>query len=311
MVRLPPCHGDNAGSRPVGSAKSYPIVAQLVEQDPVKVEVGGSSPPDGATNLRKVIILKAKILLYDLEVSPTLGWTYGLYDTRVLHVEKEPIIMCFSYRWYGEKKTYNHRVQIVKGEYNVTEEDVVARLWDLFDEADIVVAHNANRFDNKVATAAFLRHGLTPPSPYKTVDTLRVARSIARFNSNSLNSLGQVLGLGTKTEVRHAQLWHDCLAGDEKAWKKMVKYNNQDVDLLDAIYERLLPYIKNHPNLGIILQKRDICAKCGSSNLQARGREGRKTGMVQRWSCNDCGGNTYSSVPDERLPVDERPNIVN
>lgn len=219
--------------------------------------------------------------------------------------------MCFSYRWYGEKKTYNHRVQIIKGKYNVSEKDVVERLWELFDEADIVVAHNAYKFDNKVATAAFLRHSMAPPSPYKTVDTLRVARSIARFNSNSLDSLGEVLGLGRKATIKHSELWHDCLQGDERAWKKMVKYNNQDVDLLYAIYERLLPYIKNHPNLGVILQKRDICAKCGSSDLQARGREGRVSGTVQRWSCNNCGGNTYSRVSDERLPMSERPNIVN
>ncbi len=265
-------------------------------------------------NLRKVIITKAKILIYDLEVSPTLGWTYGLYDTRVLHVEQEPIIMCFSYRWYGEKKTHN--INLMQSDIFTPAEPMndfwlVEKLWNLFDEADIVIAHNANRFDNKVATAAFLRHEFLPPSPYKTVDTLAVARSIARFNSNSLNSLGEVLGLGTKTEVTHSSLWRRCLDGDKKAWKAMVKYNNQDVNLLYAIYERLRPYIRNHPNLGVILQKRDVCSKCGSSDLQARGREGRKTGPVQRWSCNNCGGNTYSPLPEERLPVSERPNIVN
>lgn len=188
---------------------------------------------------------------------------------------------------------------------------LAAIVWELFDEADIVIAHNALRFDNKVATAAFLTYGFPPPTPYKTIDTLRVVKSISRFNSNSLDAIGETLGVGRKTAVKHSDIWYDCLQGDTKAWKQMEKYNNQDVQLLYAIYEKLRPYIKNHPNLGIILQKRDVCAKCGSSDLQARGREGRKTGMVQRWSCNNCGGNTYSSVPDERLPIEERPNIVN
>lgn len=255
---------------------------------------------------------KVKMLMYDLEVSPTLGWTYGIYDTRVLHVEKDPIIMCFSYQWYGEKTVHNHRIAINSdGEYYITEEDVVKRLWELFDEADIVVAHNALRFDNKVATAAFLRHDLPPPSPYKTIDTLRVVKSISRFNSNSLDAIGETFGLGRKSAVKHSDLWHDCLNGDKKAWKKMVTYNNQDVRLLTAIYEKLRPYIKNHPNLGIILQKRDVCPKCGSEHLQARGREGRKTGMVQRWVCNDCGANSYTDVPDEKTPMELRPNIVN
>ena len=222
--------------------------------------------------------------------------------------------MCFSYRWYGEKKTHN--ISMIQDDiftpgdpYN--DAYLVDKLWELFDEADIVVAHNAYKFDNKVATTAFLRQGLTPPSPYKTVDTLRVARSIARFSSNSLDSLCTYLGIGQKSKVKHADLWRDCLNGDPKAWKLMIKYNNQDVDLLYQLYEILLPYIKNHPNLGVILQKRDCCPKCASTDVQARGREGRVSGMVQRWFCNNCRGNFYSRVPDERLTKDEKPNTVN
>ncbi len=228
----------------------------------------------------------ARIFIYDLEVSPTLGYTYGLWDTRVIKVEKRPFIMSVSWRWYGENKTHH--------EGGATDEEseiaIVDTLWSLFNEADIVVAHNANRFDNRVATGAFLRNGIHPPKPYRTVDTLRVARSVAKFDSNSLDSLCELFGIGRKSEVTHADLWHKCLQGDKKAWKLMKEYNNQDVDLLYQLYEKLIPYIKNHPNLADIDQVNGRCPKCLSPDLRKEGTHARRAGRVQSYSCNNCGG---------------------
>jgi hypothetical protein ORF021 len=232
-----------------------------------------------------------KILIYDLEVTPTLGWTYGLYKTNVIKVEQNPSIMSISWRWYGENITKHESLATIPRKRGTDANLALVKLiHSLFNEADVVVAHNANRFDNKVATASFLRYNLTPPSPYKTVDTLAVARSVARFNSNSLNSLGELFGLGSKTKITHGDLWYDCLTGGGKAWKQLKEYNNQDVDLLYAIYERLRPYIKNHPNLGDITQVDGVCPKCGSSNLERRGFNMRRNGKVQRFQCKSCGG---------------------
>ena len=51
-----------------------------------------------------------------------------------------------------------------------------APIFATLDEADIVVAHNAKKFDNRVAAARFMYHGFLPPSPFKTVDTPLAAR---------------------------------------------------------------------------------------------------------------------------------------
>jgi hypothetical protein len=231
--------------------------------------------------------MSANVLIYDLEVSPTLAWTYGLYKTNVIKVEKHPSIMSISWRWYGEDVTHHESLATVprkgKSSSNLA---LVKLIHSLFDQADIVVAHNANRFDNKVSVASFLRYGLTPPSPYKTVDTLQVARSVARFGSNSLDALGEVLGLGRKTAIKHSDVWYECLQGSKKAWEQMKEYNNQDVDLLYAIYERLRPYIKNHTNLGDLSGERGVCPKCGSPKLEKRGVKYDK----QTYRCVSCGG---------------------
>lgn len=228
----------------------------------------------------------SKILIYDLEVSPTLGWTYKLWDTRIIKTEQEPFIMSVSWRWYGEKKI-NHLGGISNAE---EEAEMAEKLWELFNEADIVVAHNAFRFDNKVATSCFIRHGLTPPSPYKTVDTLRVARGVGKFNSNSLNDLCALFGIGEKSTITHSDLWYQCLQGEKKAWALMKKYNNQDVELLTQLYEKLIPWVKNHPNMGDIEQLDGVCPKCSSPNLTKEGTHARRNGRVQSYSCNDCGG---------------------
>ncbi len=250
--------------------------------------------------------MKPKILIYDLEVSPTLGWVYGLYDVNVIKIEQQPIIMCFSYRWYGEDKTYNVRM---KSWTNLAESEkaVVNKLWEIMDKADIVVAHNANGFDNKVATAAFLRHNFTPPSPYKSIDTLRVARGVAKFNSNSLDSLCDLFGIGRKSDIKHSDLWYDCLHGVCKAWKLMVEYNNQDVDLLYKLYEKLRPYVRNHPNVAAYMRKKFACTYCGSDNLQSRGLKTFGTGTFAFYWCRDCGHNPRNRIADKDIG---RPQLI-
>ncbi len=232
------------------------------------------------------------ILLYDLEITPILGWTYEMWDTRVIRVEREPEIMSVSWKWLGEKAVSNDNT-------NGDDDDlaVTTVLWDLMDDADIVVAHNAKKFDNRVAAARFMMHGFPPPSPYKTVDTLLAARRFFRFPSNSLNDLCHMLGLGTKPKTTHASLWHDCIAGDEKAWEKMVKYNNNDVVLLEKLYLKLRPYITNHPNVSV--RKEDGCPRCGSKKTEWRGRYTTNTSTYKRFVCKKCGAWSRERVMDK------------
>lgn len=251
---------------------------------------------------------EARVLLYDLEITPILGWTYDLWDARVVKVERQPYLMCAGYKWLGDAKT-KCVAQIDFPNYADnphSDYQVAAWLRDLMDEADVVVAHNARKFDNRIATARFLDNGLEPPSPYKTVDTLTVARRYFRFGSNSLNDLCERFGIGTKTEQTHGKLWRDCVDGDPKAWKLMKRYCKQDVDLLEALYLKLLPYISNHPNVALMAGKEDGCPKCGSDKLQYRGYCNTGVSQFRRVQCQQCGG--WSR---ERIAQPEKTTYVN
>jgi hypothetical protein len=269
---------------------------------------------------------KPKVLLYDLEVSPILGWSYPpLYETRILKTEKNQCLMSISWAWLGENdkkgklKVYNVKLNDFPARFkndHFDDYDLTKKLHEILSEAQIVIAHNGRRFDNKMANTFFVKHKLGPTSPYKTVDTLTNARGIFKFASNSLDNICKELGLAGKTDIKVNELWYDCLInGDKKAWKLMQEYNDQDINALHAIYLMELPYITNHPNMGVLQQQQGVCSNCGKSGtFQSRGTETRVNGMVRRFWCNPSkGGCTHwnnERIVEEKLLKEDRPDIV-
>ena len=226
-----------------------------------------------------------KILLVDIETSPNLAYIWDKYEQDAIAFEKERELLSFAYKWLGEKKVHSHCLG------DMDSEMLVEGLYMIFDDADIIVAHNGDEFDIKMANAFFIRQGLTPPSPYKTIDTLKIARSKFRFNSNKLNDLGQYLNLGEKVETGGFKLWLKCLKGDKKAWKLMKKYNEQDVILLEKVYKKLVPWAKTTPPIDLGF----TCPACGSTHLQQRGWNISKTYLSKRVCCQNCGKWSVSS----------------
>lgn len=236
---------------------------------------------------------KPKILLYDLETAPIVATVWGKYEQDIIWTIQEWYVLCFSYKWLGESKT--HVVaQVDFPDYKPGSEDdrrVVAKLHELLDEADVVVAHNGNRFDNPKSRARMIAHGLTPPSPFKQVDTKLVAKSQFGFTSNKLDDLGEYLGVGHKLATGGHHLWKQCMAGDKKAWAKMKRYNKQDVVLLEKVYLALRPWMNNHPSLARLTDSAMACPKCGTvGRLQRRGWSVTNVGKYRRLQCQSCGG---------------------
>ena len=215
-----------------------------------------------------------------------------MWEQNVLSVEKDWYMLCFAAKWLGKKKIITHALPDFKTFKRNKEDDreVVLKLWSLFDEADILIAHNGDRFDIRKANARFLVHGLPPPSPYRTVDTLKVARRHFKFDSNKLDELGRYLGLGRKLVHTGFSLWRKCMEGDLAAWKTMVRYNKRDVRLLEDVYLALRPWMTSHPNVNVLDGARHNCPVCGSENIRKRGFTFTRVSKRQRYQCIDCHG---------------------
>ena len=235
--------------------------------------------------------IKPKILLIDIETQPNLAWVWGKWEQNVIEFKQEWCIISFAYKWLGEKKTHVMALPDFKGYKPNTANDkkLILYIYKLFDEASIIIAQNGDAFDIKKINTRFIYYGLKPTSPYKTVDTLKVAKNQFSFSSNSLNELGKYLGLGEKKETHGFKTWLGCMNGDKKSWDIMRKYNSGDIELLEKVYMKLLPWIKNHPTMGLYNGKPISCPNCGSEHLQVRGTQVNKTCRYKRLHCQDCG----------------------
>jgi len=219
------------------------------------------------------------ILYYDIETSPILSYTWGTYQTDVLSIVTNTGLLCFSYKINKEKT-------VVISTRVSTEKRMVKMLWNLFDKADVIIGQNSDRFDNRVVNSLFIKYGLTPPSPYKTVDTLKIARKYFRFDSNKLDNLGAYLVGERKKSTGGIGLWLDCMNGDEKSLLKMERYCKQDVDLLVKVYEKLKGWTTNHPNHNLYHGTTHECPVCGKSTHK-RGFMYTRTGKYQRYQCTN------------------------
>jgi DNA polymerase elongation subunit (family B) len=233
-----------------------------------------------------------KIVLIDIETFPIEGRAWGTYETNLLEVLRPTIICCFSAKVLGGKQ-----ITIALSDFDLYKTDpfddseLMKALFDVLDGADIVIAHNGDRFDIRKINARLIHHGMKPPSPYKTIDTLKVSRRYFGMDSHKLNEIGKFLLIGEKLKTGGYQLWSDCMAGVKTAWKRMKEYNALDVLLLEKVYLSYRPWMTGHPNVNVNGEGGHRCPKCGSAKMQKRGTAISTTGgRYTRAQCQSCGG---------------------
>jgi uncharacterized protein YprB with RNaseH-like and TPR domain len=223
-----------------------------------------------------------KILYFDIETFPLLAHVWSRFvDGPVVAIERDWNIACIAWQWEDGKV----QVRSLKGMDPHNDTHLLDMLWSLFNEADVVIGHNGNKFDIKKVQARFLLEGFDPPSPFTSVDTLSIARRHFALTSNKLNDLCQALGMGAKVDTGGWSLWAGCLEGDDKSWTKMEKYNKQDIVLLRNLYLKLRPWATSHPVLHVA-----GCPVCGSDHVQSRGTRRVQSLTYRQFQCMECKG---------------------
>lgn len=220
-----------------------------------------------------------KILLLDIETSPAMAYVWKLFDENIgLDQLISPSrMLCWAAKWYGGGY---HQADERKGRRRM-----LATLHDLLGEADAVVTYNGNRFDLPKINGEFVSAGMRPVAPTPSIDLYKTVKQLG-YQSNKLMFVAKHLGIGKKIETGGFKLWADVLDGDKKAWAKMLRYNKQDVALLERLYAELRPFIKSHPALHT---REERCPVCGSLNVQRRGIRRTKACLIERLHCQGCG----------------------
>lgn len=242
-----------------------------------------------------------RILLFDIETTPVKAYVWRMWRE---NIRNEQIIddwhmISWAAKWLNEPE-YMSDVISPSAIKKHDDKKIVKSLYKLIDEADVIVAHAANRFDVKRMNTRFILNGLTPPSPYKVIDTLRVAKRYFAFSHNNLETLAQLIG---KEEKQHTtfELWKRCLMGDREALEEMRTYNIQDVAALEDIYYALRGWIKGHPNMNLLQGTTLSCANCGNDELELKGTYRTAVREYESYRCKNCGAYSRKGIPNKTL----------
>lgn len=276
---------------------------------------GGASDASTETLERGGISMPApesdgmNILGIDIETAPHKVYVWG---TRKQYINTDQMIesgrvMCFSARWFSEPDSRT----IFVSEHEHGHKPMILAAWALLDEADAVVHYNGSKFDVPMLNREFIKYDINPPATFKEVDLLKTARRRFKFNTNKLDNVLDELDIGRKVKHEGFEMWVKCMEeGDEDAWERMELYNRNDVDQMEDLYYRLLPWISRHPNHALYMASLDrpTCPNCGGSKLHSKGYRRTKTQKYRRFQCQDCG--TYVRERYTAVTKEDRDNIL-
>lgn len=237
----------------------------------------------------------AKILLFDLETLPyevrTRVWSLWNQNINAKDIVKDFCVVTWAAKWLFEDEVMSMKMT-PKEALERNDKRLMEGIHKLIDEANVVIAHNLDKYDNKVFQARLFANGIFRPSPYSSIDTLKVSRQMFgnKLGSNRLDFIAQhVLGIEGKQETPKG-LWDKCCEGDKDSIRIMDEYCVQDVRVLEDVYLAMRPYIKNHPNIGLYVGSSvHVCPNCGSNHLVWKGSYRTAMNEYDSFQCNDCG----------------------
>lgn len=242
---------------------------------------------------------KPRILGLDIETAPATVLTWTLFNANigVNQILRPSRMLCWGAKWFGRPGFHfedERPLSVSSKSTDVDETDhmarlrMMSRLHALMSEADALVTYNGDRFDLPKINGEFVSVGLRPIPPTPSIDLIKTVRRLG-LQSSRLEFVAPYLQIGAKVQSGGFKLWRDCLDGNPEAWRKMRRYNEQDVRLLEKLHDRLGPFITKYPALFPSTLTKPACGKCGASRMQSRGSRTTLRVRIQRLQCTECG----------------------
>lgn len=233
-----------------------------------------------------------KILMLDIETIPMKVFVWGLFAHKngipIDCIDEDWCILSWAAKWLHSNEMIE---DILTPEEAVKRDDrrIVLGIWQLINNADIIVAHNGDAFDLRKINSRCYIHKIPPPTPYRSVDTLKHSRRNFAHTSHKLDWLGLITSNKKKIRTDYG-LWLRCMKGEVSALDEMAKYGRRDVVLLEEVYIEMRPWMKSHPNMGLYGNiEGNQCTNCGSTNITwGKGFYYTPAGKYSAYRC-ECG----------------------
>lgn len=228
---------------------------------------------------KKIMSKKPKILLFDIE-------TTNLKANRNLS-NYYPQLLCFGYKWYGEKEAHVLDVTQHKKEWkrdHHSDKALLAAVRPIMAQADVIVGHYSTRFDLRYLNSRLLHHKMKPVvfKGKHRQDTWMLAKDNLAMHSNRLNELALFLGKEEKDRT-DVKWWYGAVSGDASCIKKLSKYCKQDVQVLEQVWTELIPFAS------LPTMYKEGCPSCGSKQHISNGRRFEGKSEYTRLQCTSCG----------------------
>lgn len=217
--------------------------------------------------------MEKNVWILDIETSPlvVLVWRLGKQYVGPDAVIKDWHIMSFSAKKLGAPA--NSMVYMETRDGN--DKPLLKRLWDIFNEADVLITQNGKRFDEPMIRARMMLMGFQPYKPFKHHDTY-IENKPAEFTSHSLAYMSSKFCKKFK-KLKHKvfaglSLWKECLGyrisfnPNPKAWAEMKKYNNYDVLADEELYLNTRGWSTSKAP-SIYDGDERVCRYCGQNSL--------------------------------------------
>jgi len=273
-----------------------------VSKEEIKIAKKIARLPIHKSNLPKILVL-------DIETAPVRAYVWRLWKQNVYlpQILSDWFMLTWSAKWLFSSEILSDK--LTKEEV-LAEDDkrITTSIWQLLEEADIVIAHNGDKYDLPKLNSRFIINDLKPPTPYQSIDTLKIAKKHFGFSSNKLDALANYFGFANKLDTGF-ELWAKCMKGDEEALAYMETYNKYDVELLEEVYLKLRPWMRSHPSVLIYgdLNERG-CTCCGSTNLIPTGEYKTSVSSFNTHRCSDCG--SISRERTSNLTVNQKKRLL-
>lgn len=242
------------------------------------------------------------VLLLDIETAPIVSYSWDIWNVNIgtNQIISDWFILTWACKWLFEAETYSDRLTPQEA-LKKDDKRLIKGVWELINQADVVITQNGRKFDHKKLNTRFLIAGLKPPMPYIVIDTLEILKKNFAFTSNKLDYVNKVLGLNRKIDTGGFELWEECMRGEKQSLQEMEQYNRNDVGILEELYVKIRAWHKSHPNMNLFAEGDGSgCPVCQSKHLSFGDEYITAVNRYRAFRCNDCGAICRAPKPLKR-----------